>query len=162
VDPAVAGTLYLRLDPSGRITELYLDGGTREVTPVQIRRLPLGRLRATALTRPDLMGMGANAPDPGVRERVESAFPDAASWAAKGQARRVRLKPPTDGLTPDFLRDVAAAYRAAAARGERPNQALADQTGTRTADGKVRTVERWVYLARKGGFLEPTRPGEVR
>jgi hypothetical protein len=41
--------------------------------------------------------------------------------------------------------------------GDRPNVALAEQTGH-----PRRSVERWVYLARKAGHLPPTNPGEAR
>jgi hypothetical protein len=55
-----------------------------------------------------------------------------------------RLAAPTGGLTDEFLRSVGRAYAAAIARGESPNVTLA-------ADAQVprRSVERWVYLARK-------------
>ena len=77
---------------------------------------------------------------------------------AKSTINETRLTPasPADGLTDEFLGQVAAAYRAAVARGERPNKALAEQSGY-----PPRTAERWVYLARKKGLLAPTRPGSV-
>jgi hypothetical protein len=155
--PSVPGDLYLRLSAAG-VVEMYLDGAGREITPAQLRRLPLARLRAQAESRPDLLlGMSTlnGAPDPGIREQLASAFPDGAARARA--PRQVKLKPPTGGLTPAFLADVAAAYRSAVAMGQKPNKALAEQTGH-----PVRSVERWVYLARKSGHLPPTRPGEAR
>lgn len=55
---------------------------------------------------------------------------------------------PVDGLTDDFLREVARAYAAAVARGERPNVAIAEQV-----DYPPRTVQRWVYTARQRGIM---------
>lgn len=146
-DPAVTGTLYFRLSNDGRVTELFIDGGDHEITPAQLRRLPLARLKAQAKTRTDLwLGMSTlnGAPDPGIREQVERAFPD----SGRHRPVRVKLKPPLDGLTDDFLKQVGKAYQSAVAHGEKPNIALAEQTGH-----PRRTVERWVYLARKGGHL---------
>jgi hypothetical protein len=55
---------------------------------------------------------------------------------------------PTDGLTNEFLQDVARAYAAAVARGERPNVAMAGQTGY-----PLKSVQRWVYTARQRGIM---------
>lgn len=59
-------------------------------------------------------------------------------------------------ITDDFLKDVAAQYRWVSASGELPGPAMAEQTGA-----PVRTVQRWVYEARKRGFLPPGRPGRA-
>lgn len=59
------------------------------------------------------------------------------------------------GFTQELLRSVAAALEAAAIRRQRPNRALADQTGY-----PHRTVQR-AYLARENGSLAETRPGSV-
>ncbi|WP_327633677.1 hypothetical protein OHB24_27200 [Kribbella sp. NBC_00482] len=160
-DRAFPGTIYIRLSATGEVVELYLDAESREITPAELRRLPLGRYRAQALRRPDLLvgmlglmpGMEA-APDPQIRESVESAFEDKAPRLRPG--RRVTLKPPTAGLTDSFLQDVAAAYRSAVDRNERPNMALAEQSGA-----NYDTVRSWTYLARKKGFLAPVRRGET-
>lgn len=56
--------------------------------------------------------------------------------------------PPVDGLTDEFLQDVARAYAAAVARGERPNVAIAAQTGY-----PRKSVQRWVYTARQRGIM---------
>jgi hypothetical protein len=61
---------------------------------------------------------------------------------------------PTDGLTDDFLCDVSRAYAAALARGERPNVAISEQVGH-----PVKTVQRWVYLARQRGIMPRGRQG---
>jgi hypothetical protein len=149
--------LHLRIDDRGRITDLYVDGGNREITAPLLRRLPLGRYRAQALTRPDLMIAMLDAPDPGVRELVRSAYPDEPARAHRRATQRFRLSAPAGGLSTDFLRDVARAYTDAVAAGERPNIALSEQSGV-----PKRTVEGWVYLARKGGLLPATNRGEQR
>lgn len=59
-------------------------------------------------------------------------------------------------ITDDFLREVAAQYRWLSTAGELPGPAMAEQTGA-----PVRTVQRWVYDARKRGFLPPGRPGRA-
>lgn len=63
---------------------------------------------------------------------------------------------PVDGLTDGFLRDVARAYSAAVARGERPNAAIAGDLGPGVP---LRTVQRWVYEARRRGIMAPGRKG---
>lgn len=156
-DPNVLGTatLGLLIDRCGRITDLYIDGGTREITAPMLRRLPLARYRAQALARPDLLH-AVSYPDDPVGPSFEGVFPDDAVRVAARRGR-FKLAPPTLGLTDDFLRDVARAYNDAVGTGDRPNVALAEQTGH-----PRRSVERWVYLARKAGHLPPTNPGEAR
>lgn len=64
---------------------------------------------------------------------------------------------PTEGLTDEFLADVARAYMAAVARRERPNKAISEQTGY-----ALKTVQRWVYTARQRGIMprgSKGRPG---
>lgn len=153
--------VYIRLDEQGRIVELYLTKNGAEITPADLRRVPLTRLRAEARGRPDTWLMMQSDPDlqgADVRAEVRRAFPW--NWVPDKPQRRepFELSPssPEGGLTDAFLQDVAAAYRDAVARGLRPNKALAEQT-----QHEKRTVEKWVYLARKKGFLEPTRPGSV-
>lgn len=75
--------------------------------------------------------------------RVERA-PRSEWQGLRESDREFRLSAgPTEGLTDDFLRDVARAYTAAVLRGERPNVAIAAQTGY-----PLKTVQRWVYTAR--------------
>ena len=69
---------------------------------------------------------------------------------ATAKAEFVLRSGPTDGLTDDFLRDVGRAYAAALARGERPNKAIAEQTGR-----DIKSVQRWVYLGRNRGVIPP-------
>ena len=82
----------------------------------------------------------------------------ARSGGSVGTDTFVLTEPPPDGrLSDDFLRDVARAYTAAITRGERPNQTIAKSI--KNGGYPVRTIERWVYMARKRGFLPPTRKG---
>jgi transposase len=57
-------------------------------------------------------------------------------------------------LTDKFLSDIARAYAAAVARREPPNKTIAADAAV-----PIRTVERWVYTARKRGIMAPTRKG---
>jgi hypothetical protein len=150
-------TVYLRISDDGRITDVYISG-LREVSAARLRGLPLARYRAEALSRSDLaLAMwDYNSPAPDAREFMESLFPDAPSRRVARQRQQVTLQPPTDGLTPEFLADVARAYNDAVAHGEHPNAALAAQ-----ASVSKRSVERWVYLARKKGLLLATRQGQA-
>jgi hypothetical protein len=59
--------------------------------------------------------------------------------------------PPVEGLTDEFLTDVARAHRAALSRGERPNKAISEQAGR-----PINTVQRWVALARQRGIMPPS------
>lgn len=61
---------------------------------------------------------------------------------------------PADGLTDAFLNDVRRAYAAALARGERPNVSIAEQTGA-----PLKTVQRWVWIARQRGIMPRGRRG---
>lgn len=63
---------------------------------------------------------------------------------------------PTEGLTDDFLRDVKRAYDSALLRGERPNAAIAEQTGY-----AKKSVERWVSKARDRGIMPRGRQGRA-
>jgi hypothetical protein len=63
---------------------------------------------------------------------------------------RLRHGPGTDGLSDAFLEQVAAAYYSALRRGERPNVTLANDSGQ-----NVKTVQRWIYTARKRGVMDP-------
>jgi hypothetical protein len=78
-------------------------------------------------------------------------------WKVVNDDRDFTLKRgPTSGLTDEFLRDVSRAYMAAVARGERPNMAIAAQTGH-----VAKTVQRWVYLARQRGIMPRGRQGKA-
>jgi hypothetical protein len=90
----------------------------------------------------------------------ESTMPGAQRVRKQRPPRRVppdtsyRLSAPTAGLTPEFLGNVGRAYAAAVARGEAPNKTLASD-----AMVPIRSIERWVYLARKSGIMPPARKG---
>jgi hypothetical protein len=159
------GQVFVRLDDHDRVVELYLNKGGEEITPTDLRQLPLTRIRTEAASRPDLWMFAEM--DPKSFKPVDlyaamgEAFPQ--GWLDGGVAKdelaqsfELSASSANKGLTDGFLRDVACAYRDAASRGLRPNVALAEQTGAAR-----RTVEKWVYLARKKGFLPATRPGRV-
>jgi hypothetical protein len=170
------GVVFARLETDGRIVELYMRKGDGEITPTDLRRLPLTRLRALAATRPDLWLMAQQdfdyraQEDPGVGEHADPYealklhFPPtwvdgaATRHEAEEEEPAFELTPisAAAGLTDQFLRDVARAYSDARSRGLSPNVALAEQ-----AQAAKRTVEKWVWLARKKGYLPPTRPGRV-
>lgn len=74
--------------------------------------------------------------------------------ARSDRAYRLTTGPGPDGLSDAFLRRVARAYAAALRRGERPNVAMASDSGY-----SVKTVQRWVYLARQRGIMPKGRKG---
>ncbi len=157
-DDLEAGELFLRLDEQGRVVELYLTKNGAEIVPADLRGLPLSSIKARARSRPDLAAALQGQPSADVYAALRSSFPETWIKDRPQVSPAFELSPasPDCGLSDQFLRDVGAAYRDAVARGLRPNVALAEQTN----HGK-RTVEKWVYLARKKGYLEPTRPGSV-
>jgi hypothetical protein len=133
------------------VVELYMRTEGSEITAGDLRHLPLARVRAQALSRPDLIVMMDQQPAPDIHAAIREAF----AHEIPVPTGPFELSPtsPEGGLTDAFLRDVAAAYRSAVARGLRPNIALAEQARNYSR----RSVERWVYLARKAGHLEPSR-----
>lgn len=81
-------------------------------------------------------------------------------WQVVSEEKDFRLtRGPDDGLTDEFLRNVARAYAAAVARGESPNKAIAEQVGY--GANSTRSVERWVYLARQRGIMPRGKKGQV-
>jgi hypothetical protein len=156
------GEVFVRLDDQGRVIEVFLTKRGEEITPTDLRQLPLTRIRAQAMSRPDLWM--AVSQDPALRAdlyaEASRAFPF--RWIEHAREQReaapFELSPSSAavGLTDQFLEDVARAYQSATSRGLRPNVALAEQ-----AQAPKRTVEKWVYLARKKGLLPATRPGRV-
>lgn len=96
-------------------------------------------------------GLDAMRPPEKIERRKRS------SGGNRGQADaafRLTSGPSGGRLDEDFMRDLARAYRAAIARGESPNKAIARDSGY-----ERRTVESWVYRARRRGFLPPARKG---
>lgn len=105
----------------------------------------------------------ALAADPSL-QRVQVVGKSKDAWDVRQSDKDFRLESgPTSGLTDDFMRDLARAYLAAIERGERPNRAICDQLkGDQQHDAyPLRTVQRWVYDARKRGFLPPGVKGRV-
>ncbi len=156
-EAGLPGVLYLRFDAEGKVVELHMVS-KGDITAADLRGLPLARVKAGAVSRLDiLLGLITRSPDPEVLELLESAFPVVSAPPVDISAR-LTSGPPTGAYTDQFLHDVARAYLAAVARGERPNNALLEQVG----DGySKRTIERWVYIARRRGFLHQTRAGSV-
>lgn len=153
------GELYVRLDGEGRVVEVYLNRNGAEIKGADLRAIRLDRMRALSRQRPDLAQFALDWDAPDVHGEVKKAFPPGwIDYRPDKDQDRVVLTPtsPDAGLTPEFLQLVADAYRTAVREGRRPNKALADQCSL-----SPRTVQRWVYLARKGGFLAPTTPGSV-
>lgn len=66
------------------------------------------------------------------------------------EVKPIRLSAPEHGLTDEFLVDVARAYRAAVEQRLSPAKTLAEVAGV-----ERRTVESWVYKARKRGLMAP-------
>lgn len=155
-EPSAAHSTYLRFRADGTLAELHVSAGSRDVTPGLLRGIPLARYRASARARPDLLfgaGMFHHPVTDLTASLDEAAFPHG---QPSGPERRFRLKPPSEiVLTDGFLRDVARAYEDAVAHGESPNITLSSQSGH-----PRRTIERWVYVARKRGFLAPVRRGD--
>lgn len=177
--------------PSGRlaVTELYLDGRGTPVRAETLRTLRLADLAAFITGDDSALRAWIDDPGPDL-SRLASHFAtnwvrrpkppkEQPNWIAdsffaqyedsdRPQAPRARerrgdqqpsvppLAAPTEGLTDDFLRHVAEAYRAAVLRGERPGVALSAQ-----AQVAVKTVHRWVYLARQRGIMPPGQQGRV-
>lgn len=159
-DEIEGADLFVRFDETGRPRELYLRKND-EITSGDLRQVPLTAMRARRASRPDILVALSYNPDlrADLRAAIEQAFPHGHLEQKKpGEPPPFVLTPQSSagGLTDEFLQDVAKAYLDALARGLRPNVALAEQTGS-----PKRTVEQWVYFARKRGLLEPTRPGRV-
>jgi hypothetical protein len=72
---------------------------------------------------------------------------------------RLTVGPESRDLSDDFIHNVAQAYRAAVARGDRsPNVTIQQDLGF----VDHRTVVRWVAEARRRGYLPPARKGATR
>lgn len=69
------------------------------------------------------------------------------------------LQRPTDGLTDEFLCHVRDAYKQAIGEGKPPAPELARQMGEPDA---VRTIHKWVYVARQRGIMPAGRRGKAR
>jgi 8-oxo-dGTP pyrophosphatase MutT (NUDIX family) len=181
---ALPGPLYLRLaqDDAGRwhTREVFIEGEDRHIEAADLRNIPLRALETEILSNGGLSTMTAHARLPGpdlstlasyyatsfgpaarrtwVTESFRAQLPGGEEIRAPRQrpAAPVTHKPvpplsaPDEGLTDEFLTHVAAAYRVAVASRKRPGPELAGQAGV-----PVRTVHRWIYLARLRGLLPP-------
>jgi len=177
------GSLYLRLRPDerGRWTtrELYLEGEWRSLVAGDLRELPLTGIEAAV--DPDKLASNVDTVAPDLS--ILAAFfattfgTQAKHWVAesfRAQAdpsrgakrphrkslraprRPRRLQRPDGAITTEYLEHVSAAYTQAVLEGDSPAKALAEQAGV-----PIRTVHRWVYLARLRGVMQPGRPGRV-
>ena len=70
---------------------------------------------------------------------------------------RLTQPPGPDGLSDEFLSRVRRAYVAASLRGEPPNKTMAADV-----QASPRSVERWVYEARRRGIMPPARARGAR
>jgi hypothetical protein len=153
------GRLYVRLRESdGRLRayEVYLDAspGSEPIERADLRDIPLSNIEAVV-----------NSEAKQLLDQIDLPAPDLSTLASHFAATAPRFddaefrlqRGPTDGLTDSFLRDVARAYAAAVARGERPNLSMAEQVGY-----PLKSVQRWVYTARQRGIMprgSKGRPG---
>jgi 8-oxo-dGTP pyrophosphatase MutT (NUDIX family) len=180
---AFPGPLYLRLvqDDAGHwhTREVYLEGDDRYIEAADLRSMPLRAFETEILANggqqwmsahadlpaPDLGTLasyyattfGRRAPHNWVVDSFTAQTPQGASVRARRQEPSEPMThspvaplsaPGPDGLSDEFLRHVAAAYRAAVASRKQPGPELASQAGV-----PVRTVHRWVYIARQRGLL---------
>jgi hypothetical protein len=180
------GPLYLRFTPGAdgrwQVTELYLearDGAA--ITGSDLRTLPLAAVVGAMVIagREHLESRaGLAGPDLGtLASNYATTFgPRAQHWVADSMRdpdgnRRLRKQPPASPVpAPEvpplrrpariddaFLRHVADAYASAIRHEMRaPAVYLSGQ-----AFVSVQTVRRWIYLARKRGFLPPGSPGRI-
>lgn len=106
--------------------------------------------------------LGATGAAFSLADSLEALFEDSATRAVvvdRGGASSgslSALKPPMDGLTDEFLDDLAAAYRELVVAKRAPAPAIAEQTGR-----PVGTVHRWIGEARKRGHLPPAQRGKA-
>jgi hypothetical protein len=179
------GVLYLRFvqaDGRWQVREMYLECGEGQAIRARdLRELPLAAIEALVLSHrghleSHAMEMG---PDLGtLASNYTATFhpTKVTHWVAESMRdpaanRRLRQQPPRraaeaprvpplerpDRLDDAFLRHVADAYADAIRRGAKsPAATLAAQ-----AIVPVRTVHRWIYLARKACHLPPGSQGRI-
>jgi len=177
------GVLYLRLAPAtGRwqVREIYLECSEgEEIRARDLRELPLAAIEALILSQPEGLTARINVlgPDLGtLASNYATVFgPKVTHWVAQSMLDpaanhrlRVRLSklpepPPVaplghpERIDDAFLQHVANAYADAIRRGAKsPAVAIARESSL-----SVRTVHRWIYLARKAGHLPPGSQGRV-
>ena len=84
------------------------------------------------------------------------AFPDPGTGPSPADGGDEPPAPLGGRIDEEFLQAVAGYYRWAVGNRLRPGPELA-----KASNVSLRTAQNWVYLARKGGALAPTRPGRV-
>ncbi len=158
---SVPGLTYVRFRLVGKqlkVSEVYVRSDDQPIEPSDLRTLPLsliesiandelGRIQFQAVTEPSPPDLG---------EALATAFPGGMSGDMPVEQEFRMTTGPQDGLTDEFLQEVARAYRAATARGERPNVAISKQTGY-----PLKSVQRWVFTARQRGVMPPGRKGRA-
>ena len=176
------GVLYLRLvqaDGRWQVREMYLECGEgEEIRARDLRELPLAAIVALALSHREHLRPDTAGPDLGTlaSNYAEGFGRKVTHWVAESmrdptENRKLRKRPPgrlaeaprvpplerPDRIDDAFLRHVADAYADAIRHGAKsPAAALAAQ-----AIVPVRTVHRWIYLARKAGHLPPGSQGRI-
>jgi hypothetical protein len=148
-------------------------------TTRDLRELPLAAIEALILSQPEGLTARVNQPGPDLGTLASNYCtgfgPKAKDWVAESmrdpkENRKLRQRPPgtaepppvapldrPDRLDDAFLRHVADAYVDAIRRGAKSPAA----TLVRHAVVPVRTVHRWIYLARKAGHLPPGSQGRI-
>lgn len=174
---------FAPVDGRVRITELYIDGRGNPVQAGALRRLPIAAWESemageweslvadvpmVLVPGPDLSRLAshfattfgpASKADHWIAESMRAQLGDGGARQApmgkdpdpvEQEPEPVVLTAPQHGLTDDFLGDVARAYEAAVHQRRPPASALAEAAGV-----ERRTVESWIYKARKRGIMRP-------
>jgi hypothetical protein len=141
-DGAYATGVAVRRDPL-----VGYKGGRTEVSPREVKRLPLARIIGAALAYADVLGK----PLPR-KPRAGEQMPElvAAEKILSPRIRAPRGRPQRGGSA-KFYKQIAEAYRQAAAAGLNPIKEIARQNGA-----PENTVHQWIHRARRLNFLEPS------
>lgn len=164
-DEDFPGPLFLRLEPDERgryrVVDLIWRSLWRPLVAADLRELNLAGIEEWLQADAEWIERDPDDPDgPGSSDgrfddELDRWSRDAWPWTADmvGPTARVeRLQRPTNGLTDDFLRHVAAAHRQAVLDRLAPAPELARQVG----DGATaRTIHKWVAIARQRGLMPP-------
>jgi len=158
--------VHVRLGRVGgrlEVTGLALEG-TGVVTSTTLRRIPVGRIRATAIDAYLRQRAAANAPDAPVindadldddfRERRRAYWATARQHNAETPAteRAIRVR-----ITAETLADVADLYRRAVADHRPPIVTISEVYAVSRG-----VANKWVSNARRAGLLPPTTKGRSR
>jgi hypothetical protein len=161
LEDGIGVRLEIEVDDQGHASCRKIEVSADEVNGEMLRKVPVARLLATAMST-ELVLFKFGEPPPGELRidfgekvaRLPTTKERAEFYAdyAKG-ARHPRRGSP---LTEDNLRQVADVYRLALQRGDPPTQTVADQMNVVRS-----TASRWVAAARKRGFLGPALRGRA-